>query len=437
VSVARPIDCNLYYSSSIEGNIEKVLGVAHYSYRFAEAKFVATLAGRGLSPHKLVMPEFYGSVDALPPRAHEHGLADIHLMFRSTEQLRLLKFARNVSCFAWEFDVLKDCTLEGEHPFLNQKRMLGLCDEIWVPCSYTQSVLRSHGLANVHVIPAPIDVEERPRPPLRECLSFVGHCVVAPLHYNSFLPREQLRREIAARATTLAKYLAGRIGNGQKPRIYLAVLNPEDFRKNVDALLRGFDYFSQGRSDALLLVKVLTSSSRYDLWDIVANVVPSKLDSGSGIESANILFFSDFLDDEGMAHLYSMADFYVCTSLCEGQNLPLLEAMARGVVPVSTVSTAMGDYVNTGNSVVIEDRLVANDIPHLAATATGKPFNIRRCAPRDVCVALNASAALATERYAQMSANSREAVRGRFSPDAVWPHIKRRLQTLSSSPGRR
>jgi glycosyltransferase involved in cell wall biosynthesis len=428
----RPIDCNLYYSSSVEGEMEKMLGVAHYSYRFAEAKFVATLGDQGLVPHKLVMPEFYASVEALPEGVHERGFADIHFMFRSTEQFRLLKFARNVSCFAWEFDVLKDSTLEGEHPFLNQTRMLGLCDEIWVPCSYTRSILRSYGLENVHTIPAPITVEERARPSLRECLSFVGHCVVAPLHYNAFLPREQLKREIAARAVTLAKHIGGRIGRGQSPRIYLSVLNPEDFRKNLDALLRGFHYFSREHSDALLLVKVLTSSSRYDLWDIVANVVSNKLDAGSGMESANILFFSDFLADEAMAHLYSMADFYLCPSLCEGQNLPLLEAMAHGAVPVSTANTAMGDYINAGNAVVIEDLLVPNDIPYLAATATGKPFNIRRSTPRDVCAALEVSAGLTKDRYAQMSAQSRDAVRVRFSPHAVWPLIERRLQALVS-----
>lgn len=431
----RPIDCNLYYSSSVEGEIAKVMGVAHYSYRFAEAKFTATLRERGLVPHKLVMPEFYASVEALPKGAHEHGLTDIHLIFRSTEQFRLLKFARNVCCFAWEFDVLKDCTFEGEHPFLNQRRMLGLCDEIWVPCSYTRSILRSYGLENVHAIPAPITVDERTRPSLRECLSLVGHCVVAPLHYNAFLPHEQMKREIAGKSATLAKYLSKRIRGGQNPRIYLSVLNPEDFRKNLDALLRGFYYFSQERNDALLLIKVLTSSSRYDLRDIVADVVPNKLDAGSGMESANILFFSEFLDDEAMDHLYSMADFYLCTSLCEGQNLPLLEAMARGVVPVSTANTAMGDYLNASNAIVIEDRLVPNDIPHLAATATGKPFSIRRSTPRDVCVALNASAGLTKEMYAQMSARSRDAVRLRFSPDTVWPLIERRLQALATPSG--
>ncbi len=432
----RPVDCNVYYSSSIEGEIQKVLGFAHYSYRFAEAKFVATLTDRGLMPHKLVMPEFYGSADALPAGIRESGLTDIHFMFRSTEQFRLLKFARNVGCFAWEFDVLKDSTLEGEHPFLNQARMLGLCDEVWVPCNYTQSILRAHGLEHVHTIPAPIAVPERAPSALRECLSLVGHCVVAPLHYNAFLPAAQLKRTIASGAATLAKSIAARTHGGRHPRIYLSVLNPEDFRKNLDALLRGFYHFSAGRSDVLLLVKVLTSSSRYDLWDIVADVVPAKLDAGSGMQSPNILFFSDYLDDDAMAHLYAMSDFYLCASLCEGQNLPLLEAMAHGVVPITTANTAMEDYINAANAVVIEDRLVPNDIPHLAATATGKPFNIRRCTARDVCVALDESAGLTQEAYARMSAQSRDAVRSRFSPDAVWPLIERRLQALVSSQRR-
>ena len=133
-----------------------VLGAPHYSYRFAEAKFLALFDRRDMAPGKLVMPEYYNGPQAFAPGVFDVALPTLHLIFRSTEQIRLLKFALNICCFAWEFDVLKDATLVNEHPFLNQKRMLELCDEVWVPSHYTGNVLRAHGLAHSVCIPAPV-----------------------------------------------------------------------------------------------------------------------------------------------------------------------------------------------------------------------------------------------------------------------------------------
>ncbi|MBM9539078.1 glycosyltransferase family 4 protein, partial [Desulfobulbus alkaliphilus] len=60
--------------------------------------------------------------------------------------------------------------------------------------------------------------------------------------------------------------------------------------------------------------------------------------------------------------LYDAATFYVCTSHAEGQNLPLLEAMARGVVPVTVDHTAMSDYISDNDAVVIPSRTRPLDI---------------------------------------------------------------------------
>ena len=426
-----PVDCNLYYSSAVEGDIRTLLGVPHYSYRFAEGKFVAALMEKGVVPHQLRMPEFYSRPESLPEAVHRPGLTDIHLIFRSTEQFRLLKFAWNVCCFAWEFDVLKDWTAVGEHPFLNQRRMLGLCDEVWVPCRYTQATLHSYAMNNVHVIPAPIAVQQRQRSAPLDCLSYLGRCAAVPLRCSFLRPRERRREEMAEKIGTLATLVGARIGRAPDLRIYLAILNPEDFRKNLDAMLRGFHYFSKGRENVLLLVKTLTSSKRYGLLDVVADAIPHVL-GGVALESDNILFFNEFLDDDEMTHLYHMSDFYLCTSLCEGQNLPLLEAMAHGVVPVSTANTAMADYIDADNAVVIEDHSVVNDIPHLAGTAAGKPFSIRRCTAADIRSALESSAGLSPGRYAEMSASARRRVQERYSIDVIWPRIEARLQALTS-----
>ena len=75
-----------------------------------------------------------------------------------------------------------------------------------------------------------------------------------------------------------------------------------------------------------------------------------------------------------MDALYEAADFYLCTSIAEGQNLPMLEAMSFGVVPVSPRHTAMRDYLDNDNSVEVSFRQVENVLPHIAAAGIGKPF---------------------------------------------------------------
>jgi glycosyltransferase involved in cell wall biosynthesis len=424
---------NIFYSSAVGDNIAKVLGAPHYSYYFAEAKFVSALTARGFVPQKLQMPEFYSSRSSLPDGTYNANFPDVHLIFRSTEQFRLLKFARNVCCFAWEFDVLNDQTAADEHPFLNQKRMLSLCDEVWVPCRYTQRTLASHGLDDVHVIPAPVSVTSGPQVPLIDTLPYVGHCVVTPLRYNFLLSPEQNKAGSADRTSTLAEYIGNRLQTSKDLRIYLSILNPEDFRKNLDAMLRGFYHFSADRSDALLLVKVLTSASRFELLDVTSNVIPNKLDSGTAISSDNILFFNDFLTDAEMDHLFYLADYYLCTSLCEGQNLPLLEAMAHGVVPITTANTAMADYIARDHAILIEDQSVPNDIVHLAGTVARKPFSIRRSRADQVYAALKCSDNLTESRYGEMSAKARQVVREQYAPDVVCERIERRLAALGTA----
>jgi glycosyltransferase involved in cell wall biosynthesis len=431
-----PEGFNFYYSSATEGDLSSLLGAPHYSYRFAEAKFMSVFKEKRVPVNKLLMPEYYNTADALPETIHRTGVPDVHLIYRSTEQIRLLKFAWNVCCFAWEFEVIKDHTEIDEHPFLNQKRMLRLCDEIWVPCHYTKSVLEVHGLRNIHVVPAPIAPGPDDSPPLMEALARLGHVSVSACDYNFLRSRAQNRAACGERSSTFLEYIGARLKACEKLRVYLTVLNPEDFRKNLEAMLRAFDHFSRRRDDVVLLVKVLTASSRFHLLDVLSDVIPNKMASGAVFQSDNIVFFNDFLSEAELSSLYGIADHYLCTSLCEGQNLPLLEAMAHGVVPVTTVNTAMTDYIDTENAVVIRDHRELNDCIHLAGTIARRPFSVQRSRVEDIHDALERSAGLSCARYAAMSAHARHVTRAKFAPDVVWQAIAARLAAIPSLAGR-
>ena len=418
------------YSGAIKQVDKHSLGAPHYSYRFAEAKFVRCMADMSIDMHFVMMPEYYSSSRSYTTLPQYRGRY-VHMIFRSTEQIRILKEAYNIVCFAWEFPVLKDKCGEDEHPFLNQKQMLSLCDEVWVPCTFTKRVLEEHGLTNVHCIPAPIEVYEANTLGKDEALRRLGHIDTKSFHVN-FLGHWGRRRgdeytPLFAAAVGPDQSLTGR-------KVYLAIFNPEDFRKNLDAMVRGFDAFQQHNRDAILIIKALTSPERFTLDLVVLDVMVNKLASGSSFANDNIIVFNQFLTDEEMSALYDLADFYLCTSIAEGQNLPLLEAMARGVVPVTTRTTAMLDYIDPSDAVIIGTNSVLNENPHLAGCVAGKPYNVDICDARQVTAALNEANALTEDAYNRLSSAARMMVHDRMSFNRLQPAIAERLRAIA--PGR-
>ncbi|HEV2169727.1 MAG TPA: glycosyltransferase [Candidatus Binatus sp.] len=293
--------------------------------------------------------------------------------------------------------------------------------------------MAAHGLANVHRIPAPIAMPQHPHGGRDDHLAPLADLTVCPLFVNFLAGKSVSRAVCEARSVLLGDWLARKRTRGGKLRIYLTILNPEDFRKDLDAMLRGFYYFAAAHPGNVLLVKAVTSQSRFSLPDVVADVVRAKMAPWTNMESDDVVFFNDFLDDETLSSLYSLADFYLCTSVAEGQNLPLLEAMAHGIVPVAPRHTAMLDYIAEDNAVIVKHRRVPNDCEHFAACATGKPFHINRCGFVDVCDALERSARLSERTRRRISARAIEAVRERYSYEAVWPLLEARLNSAGQA----
>src|SRR5262249_7263288 len=94
------------------------------------------------------------------------------------------------------------------------------------------------------------------------------------------------------------------------------------------------------------------------------------------VHDTRIAIVADFLDQRQLHALYSLADFYICASHCEGYNRPLLEAMALGTVPISTVNTAMRDYISERVGFVIKERSFAGVVSGMVAEAAGKSYEL-------------------------------------------------------------
>src|SRR5690606_16655141 len=94
------------------------------------------------------------------------------------------------------------------------------------------------------------------------------------------------------------------------------------------------------------------------------------------LHEESVVLFSGFLPDDQLSHLYRLADFYVCTSIAEGQNLPLMEAMVHGCVPISVTNTAMADYVTADNAVTVAEGVYRGLFSGLASDVARSRINI-------------------------------------------------------------
>ena len=386
------------------------LGVADYSYSFAMRGFLQALEELELDHMVIEHPEYISDI-----RERSSAAVNIHLCFYPPERLRLLKGAYNINCFAWEFDRLRAPTeLLTYHAFADQATMLNRADEVWAPAqSAVDAIVASGVTAPVRMVTAPIieNLARRPRK-ARAGWQQLDRLAVAMKDVSwqplAIVPRIQLAMNNAslARRTNLRSIL--RSGeNETPPPVFLSVFNVHDFRKQLRPMLEAFVQFSQDRPDAILLLKMSTPFrgkapvNSQLLGEQITN--PGRL--APPLVSDRVWITDQILTRDEMNHLYDVADFYLCTSQGEGQNLPLIEAMGRGLVPVSVDNTAMGGYVSEDDALVIPSTEGPFD-PRLAGRYGMYGVNTFYVEEQDVRDGLNRAVALSDEDYARRSENA-------------------------------
>ena len=414
------------------------LGKAHYSYGFAAHSFLSMFDAAGIASRVIAAPEQYkselfGQVNGIS------GERNLHLIFRSSESIRLISGAYNVACFAWEFDALKSEGLPTESVLDNQIQMLRACDEIWTPCHYTQRVLTEHGVDQVQVIPAPISVA-RSFPEER-------HRSFASLALFESVPLVTLSSGNEAAFVRLASQHTAPLGSHtrvaralDRGSVFLTVCNPYDQRKNLATLIEGFLMATEGLDDVVLIIKLVTSGQFESPSGFLFHQLRVIFGNPHCLHEESVVLFAGFLAEDEMDALYCTADFYLCTSLGEGQNLPLLEAMARGCVPVSVRNTAMADYINPDNAIVIEEGVYRGMVSGLAADVAGKRLNIPFCDRFQVADAVRTALALDADALGRKRKAAHQAVLTGYSParvlEMVTAHLSNACPDIDLSPNR-
>ncbi len=432
----------IYYShrtrkALAEGRLYLPLGFAHYSYGTVCRKFLDIFEESDLPARELTMPEIYPSPRHLfPPSPSARPL---HIAFKPYEEIRLLKGAANVAHVAWEFDKLpRFDDLPNNHPkrfnvMNDYVHVLGMVSEVWVGCRYTKRVFEAHGVVNVTVMPAPIKVTGDGRGfPRQPNLAFhrIGSLRLTRANIAMYVERGDPSKLDTG---TLLHTEECSLGGG---RVFLSIFNPGDPRKNAAALILGFQEFIQRtKRHDLLIIKLVLDGTKGSLRRALSEHLPKFFDEIGVpfglIDCPNIMVVRDQLSAEEIEMLYQAADFYVCTSGAEGQGLPVQEAMAAGLVPISTRETAMEDYVDSENGIVMQ--AAPAPIPHQVSAAYGIwGVTWRLVSPHEVARALAEAAALPDADYARRSRAAVEKIKSLYGFAPVAARLKQRIEALAA-----
>lgn len=409
-------------------SLGKFLGRSGYSYSIAMNKFAVALKEENIAAREISFPAIVRDARELVDGTGEL----VHLAFYPPEDLRLLKHAMNIIMFPWEFSTLRtDDMLYSSHPFHSQLGMIETADAVWTPSHYSAEVIRRSTKTPVVVVPAPIryyhgnPVSRTKDRALRRSrsLEILSNIDCVPL---SVFPRRQA--EASKKAYRDKMFLKEKISTilsqHSNAHIYLTIINPHDARKGLREGIEAFVRFSQEYGGAVWIIK--TSSHDDNLETINTRIFTHQFARediyvGQYFSDGILLCNNPLLTTE-LEALYSLSDYYICTSYAEGQNFPLQESMALGVVPISVRNTAMNDYITAENAIVIECHEQA--LPPAVARKYGlcgaKWFVAN---PHDIFESLRYSFNLREVAYDRLSQSAVSTIRDQYSTSTVCARI--------------
>ena len=174
------------------------------------------------------------------------------------------------------------------------------------------------------------------------------------------------------------------------------------------------------------MLKLVVDNKNDRLDNVLTGVLRSCISGYELIDSNAVWLATECLAEPVLADLYHFSSAYLCSSLAEGQNPPLQEAMACGVVPITTFHTSMLDYISHDNAVIIRSQRRPIDRPD-TAMGTNPDARWHVCTSADVACALRQFAGLGEADRRELGARARAMFARDFSVAAVARLIHRRL----------
>lgn len=394
-------------------------GRAHYSYRAVRDKFCNMFDQEGQPWVDLKHPEIYRDFNLKETAFNKFSSHKVHIAFKPTQYLRTAGGFFNVAHIAWEFDKIRSkYATDPVLPCNDDLRMLKAFDQVWVGCEFTRSVLKRNNIENIHVIPAPCELPDQHRlskdheayaSKLDKISKANIKCWPVSVRNHGFMYSQHSLTNRPSDLTHIVQRVKGNDGLA-----FLQILNPHDNRKNLKKLIKAFHAFHYDNPNSILILKFTSPEKNEKVYEILRWF----LGDSHALDAHGVYFTTDYIPESLKFEFFSLFDFYMSPSRAEGQNLPLQEAMAAGVIPVTTDNTAMSDYVTKNNSVVIPSR--ATEITHLTSSdASTWGFQWYDCSELDILRALGHASKLSQKQMSAMVEESRRTIAEKYSYETV------------------
>ncbi len=397
----------LVYTKFNSSNIQDNLGASEYSYYFVLNKFLPVLREIG-QVHIIENPST--EVDKYYERALKDGLKCVFLCFTAPHNSFIDLKCPTIPVFAWEYDTIPNERWDGndknnwvwvlkklgtgithsnhsievfqremgnafpiiacpapleEHYFSSKQQIVEKNPFQQFEFTPTKEVIDS---ANLHFgqLSSEIDLAERIRIThvlwqkwshevledllpwviyrfLRKSYLFMGTLIARSMRFLNNLKTKTAK---PARKNSVDNEVSSVIASGI---IYTSVLNVTDSRKNYQDMVAGFCHALNDKSDATLILKTTVTDDLYLFKEKVLGFLQLL-----PMFKCRIVIIGYYLNNNAYHRLMKASTFYVNTSFGEGQCLPLMEYMAAGVPAIAPQSAALGDYVSSSNSFVLD-----------------------------------------------------------------------------------
>jgi len=224
----------------------------------------------------------------------------------------------NVPLFARKFPDIKFIgwfTIDGEPIDRKWRGILEHCSLIMSPTEYGKKVINDQYMhLDVEVVPYGID-------------------------HNVFCKPDHGEKEIVREKSGLGdltgKFVAQYVGQNQT-------------RKNLGASMDGWAQFAKGKDDVFFAVVTHTRRVDHGEWQNVP--IDYDLSNWPTTTVGVVDTMVHNVSDDVLALFYKMGDVFLLPSLGESPGLPLLEAMASGVVPITTNYSGQTDFCKDGQT---------------------------------------------------------------------------------------
>lgn len=130
--------------------------------------------------------------------------------------------------------------------------------------------------------------------------------------------------------------------------VYSTVMNPQDGRKNWEDMVTAFCWAFKDEENATLVLKM----THHNLTTFLGKLL--LLYSQMSPFKCRVVAVHGFLTDKQYQTLIDSTHFVVNSSHCEGQCLPLMEFMGQGIPAIAPKHTAMLDYIDANNALIVK-----------------------------------------------------------------------------------